>query len=274
MARPAPRPAAPDRAHDLAHAVWPAVPSGALVLVPAGSTEQHGPHLPLDTDTVVADAVARRLALALPAGAYGPPLVAPPLPYGASGEHAGFPGTVSIGHEALGVVVVELVRSLALWAGRIVFVSGHGGNAATLDRALGGLRAEGHDVAWTGCGVPGGDAHAGRAETSVLLHLAPERVRTGAAEPGDTRPLAALLPELMAHGVRAVSPKGVLGDPTGASAEEGRHAVDTMVATALRRVTAWTVDGRGRLTDPERPPVARKSAHSEPQSLDERAAPR
>ena len=65
----------------LADAVWPDVPPGALVLVPVGSTEQHGPHLPLDTDTVIAHAVARRAADALP----GPPLVAPPLAYGASG---------------------------------------------------------------------------------------------------------------------------------------------------------------------------------------------
>ncbi|MEU6251381.1 mycofactocin biosynthesis peptidyl-dipeptidase MftE [Streptomyces sp. NPDC047043] len=230
----------------LADAVWPDVPPRALVLVPVGSTEQHGPHLPLDTDTVIAHAVARRAADALP----GPPLVAPPLAYGASGEHADFPGTVSIGHEALRAVVVELTRSLSLWAGSIFFVNGHGGNTATLDTALALLRTEGHDVAWTGCGTPGGDAHAGRTETSLMLHLAPERVRLDAAVAGDTRPLAALLPDLMAHGVRAVSPSGVLGDPAGASAEEGRRATDAMVSATVRRITAWTVDARGRLTDP------------------------
>lgn len=238
----------------LADAVWPAVPSGALVLVPVGSTEQHGPHLPLDTDTVVARAVAQRTADALPPGPYGPPLVAPALAYGASGEHAHFPGTVSIGHEALCAVIVELTRSLSLWAGRIAFVNGHGGNTATLDTALGQLRAEGHDIAWTGCEAPGGDAHAGRTETSLLLHLTPERVRLDAAVAGDTRPLAALLPDLMAHGVRAISPSGVLGDPAGASAEEGRRTLDTMVSATVRRITAWTADGRGRLADPSHPP--------------------
>ncbi|MEU9456191.1 mycofactocin biosynthesis peptidyl-dipeptidase MftE [Streptomyces sp. NPDC048277] len=236
----------------LADAVWPAVPSGALVLVPVGSTEQHGPHLPLDTDTVVARAVARRTADALAAGPDGPPLVAPALEYGASGEHAGFPGTVSIGHEALRTVIVELTRSLSLWAGRVVFVNGHGGNTATLDTALALLRAEGHDAVWTGCDLPGGDAHAGRAETSVLLHLAPERVRAEDAVAGDRRPLAVLLPELMARGVRAISPSGVLGDPAGASAEEGRRAMSALVAVTVRRITRWTVDGRGRLTDPAR----------------------
>ncbi|KKD07982.1 mycofactocin biosynthesis peptidyl-dipeptidase MftE [Streptomyces sp. WM6386] len=232
----------------LGDSVWPAVPTGALVLVPVGSTEQHGPHLPFDTDTRVAHAVARRTADVLP----GPSLVAPPLAYGASGEHADFPGTVSMGHEALRAVLVELTRSLSLWAGRVVFVNGHGGNTAALDTALGLLRTEGHDVAWTGCGTPGGDAHAGRTETSLMLHLAPERVRLDAAVAGDTRPLTVLLPELVAHGVRAVSPSGVLGDPTGASAEEGCRVLDATVSTTVRRITAWAVDGRGRLAAVER----------------------
>jgi mycofactocin system creatininase family protein len=236
---------------ELAHTAWPDVPSDALVLLPIGSTEQHGPHLPLDTDSVIAHAVAQRAATAMPTA-----LVAPPLPYGASGEHAGFPGTVSIGHEALCTVLVEAVRSLSLWAGRIVLVNGHGGNIATLDTVLRFLRTEGHAVAWTGCSIPGADAHAGRTETSVMLHLAPERVRLESAVVGDTRPLAVLLPELMAHGVRSVSPSGVLGDPTGASAEEGSRMLHAMVSTAVRRITAWTVDERGRLTDdPEHPPL-------------------
>ena len=232
---------------ELAPAAWPDVPSDALVLLPIGSTEQHGPHLPLDTDSVIAQAVACRASTALPGT-----LVAPTLPYGASGEHAGFPGTVSIGHEALRAVLVESVRSLSLWAARTVLVNGHGGNTATLDTVVGQLRDEGHDVAWTGCSLPGGDAHAGRTETSVMLDLAPERVQLEAAVSGDTRPLSALLPELMAHGVRAVSPSGVLGDPTGASAREGRTTMEVMVSAAVRRITAWTVDDRGRLTEPAR----------------------
>ncbi|WP_155054598.1 mycofactocin biosynthesis peptidyl-dipeptidase MftE [Streptomyces blattellae] len=235
---------------DLARTVWTAVPPGPLVLVPIGSTEQHGPHLPLDTDSVIARAVAERAADALSAVPEGPPLVAPTMVYGASGEHAGFPGTVSIGHEALCSVIVESVRSLSLWAGRVVFVNGHGGNTVTLDTAVARLRAEGHDVAWTGCGVPGGDAHAGRTETSVMLHLAPRDVRMDAAVAGDTRPVSALMPDLVAHGVRAVSPTGVLGDPTGASAEEGRRAMELMVSLAVGRIAAGVADSRGRLVDP------------------------
>ncbi|MFR9797753.1 mycofactocin biosynthesis peptidyl-dipeptidase MftE [Streptomyces sp. MS06] len=231
---------------ELARSAWPEVAEGALVLVPVGSVEQHGPHLPLHTDGVIAEAVARGAARRLSAR---PALAAPCIAYGASGEHAGFPGTVSIGLEALRIVLVETVRSLSLWAGRTVLVNGHGGNAVAVGTALAQLRGEGHDVAWLGCGTPGGDAHAGRSETSLMLHLAPEQVRLSAAVAGDTRPLEVLLPHLVADGVRAVSPSGVLGDPTGATAEQGRALLEEMVSTAVRLVTAGRADARGRLVD-------------------------
>ena len=112
------------------------------------------------------------------------------------------------------------------------------------------LRAEGHDVAWAGCGVPGGDAHAGFTETSTMLHLAPDLVRPPDAVTGDTRTLAELMPELIARGVRAVSPSGVLGDPAGASAEAGRAIVRAMVASVAGRIAAARADHRGRLLDP------------------------
>ncbi|MGC9537410.1 mycofactocin biosynthesis peptidyl-dipeptidase MftE [Streptomyces sp. UG1] len=241
----------PEGSAELARSVWPAVPAKALVLVPVGSTEQHGPHLPLNTDSVIAGSVVQAVAsqLTIPQPDR-PVLTAPTIAYGASGEHGGFPGTVSIGHDALRVVLVETVRSLSLWAGRIVFVNGHGGNVPTLDTAVGQLRDEGHDVAWLGCETPGGDAHAGRAETSLMLHLAPGDVRLSEAVVGDTRPLSVLLPELMARGVRAVSPSGVLGDPTGATAEEGRASFESMVVTAVCRITEGRTDGRGRLVGP------------------------
>ncbi|MFA1541855.1 mycofactocin biosynthesis peptidyl-dipeptidase MftE [Actinomadura monticuli] len=240
----------------LADSAWPGIGAEPLVLVPAGSTEQHGPHLPLSTDTVIAQAVAERAAAALAARRSRPArpvLVAPPIPYGASGEHAGFPGTVSLGHEALRAVLVETVRSLSLWAGRIVFVNGHGGNVPTLDGAVEAMRGEGHDVAWTGCEAPGGDAHAGFTETSVMLHLAPHLVRPFDAVAGDARPLAELMPDLIARGVRAVSPSGVLGDPAGASAERGREILASMAVSAARRIGGGRADARGRLLDPAVP---------------------
>ena len=237
---------------DLSSRTWPHVPTtGTTVLVPVGSTEQHGPHLPLATDSVIACAVAERAAERLP----GPVLVAPVLAYGNSGEHADFPGTVSIGHEALTLVLVELVRSLAGWASRTILVNGHGGNARALAAAVTQLRAEGHQVAWTGCDFPGGDAHAGRTETSLMLHLAPGEVESDAAEAGNTTPLSALLPQLVAAGVRPLAPNGVLGDPAGASAEEGRRLLDAQAGTAARRISAFTADRHGRLLDhPQREP--------------------
>jgi creatinine amidohydrolase len=240
----------PAAVRDLAEAVWPSVRTNALVLVPLGSTEQHGPHLPLSTDSVIAQTIAERVADVLPAAPADPPLVAPALAYGASGEHADFPGTISIGHDALHTIITETVRSLALWTRRVVLINGHGGNAFTLDAAVSRLRTEGHDVAWTGCGDPGGDAHAGFTETSVMLHLAPHLVRQADAVTGDTRPLAELMPDLIAHGVRAVSPSGVLGDPARASADQGREIVRAMVSSIVRRIGAGRVDPRGRLLDP------------------------
>lgn len=231
---------------DLARCAWPHIsPTGTTVLVPVGSTEQHGPHLPLRTDSAIAQAVAERAADRLP----GQVLVAPVLAYGNSGEHAGFTGTVSIGHEALTLVLVELVRSLALWASRTVFVNGHGGNARTLDASVTQLRAEGHQVAWTGCDFPGSDPHAGRTETSLMLHLAPEDIDIHAAEVGNTAPLSALMPTLVAAGVRALAPNGVLGDPTGASAEEGRRLLHAHAETVARRISSFTTDRHGRLLD-------------------------
>ena len=202
------------------------VPERAIVLVPVGSIEQHGPHLPLDTDTVIAEAACRAAASLLDDRRV---VVAPAVAFGASGEHQSFAGTSSIGSEALRIVVVELVRSMRTWAQRVVFVNGHGGNLAALNDTVEQLRYEGHDVAWLPCASErDADLHAGHTETSLLLHLCPERVRMGRAVPGDLRPLAEILPVMMAGGVAAVSPNGVLGDPTRASAAEGARLLEVI----------------------------------------------
>jgi creatinine amidohydrolase len=122
--------------------------------------------------------------------------------------------------------------------GHVVFVNGHGGNLDALSQARSQLVAEGHSVDAFFPSVPGGDAHAGRTETSLLLHLDPVVVRFELAETGVTEPLAELLPVMRTGGVRAVSPNGVLGDPRGASAEEGAEIFATLVAALDARVSA------------------------------------
>ena len=214
-----------------------------FVIVPLGSTEQHGPHLPLDTDTRIAAAVAGTLARQLP----GRSLVAPAIPYGASGEHQGFPGTISIGTEALTTVLIEYGRSASDWTDRLVFVNGHGGNLDALRAAGPLLRAEGRDAGWCSCSVAGADAHAGHMETSVLLHLSPELVRTEDAAPGNTEPLADLLPRMRDGGVAAVSASGVLGDPTTATAAAGEIILADMVADCVARVQRWRPGPDGML---------------------------
>jgi len=196
-----------------------------LLVVPLGSLEQHGPHLPLDTDTRIAVAVASRAC----AGRAGTGL-APAVPIGASGEHADFPGTLSIGAAALTLLLVELGRHASLHWSAMLLVNGHGGNAAAIADAVRQLRAEGRECYVWHAGVPGSDAHAGRMETSMMLALAPSDVRLAAAEPGETRPLAEIMPALRAGGVRALSPNGVLGDPTGASAREGEWLLGQLAA--------------------------------------------
>lgn len=213
------------------------------LIVPVGSTEQHGPHLPLDTDTRIATAVAEAAAHRL-AGHW---VVAPAIAYGASGEHEGFAGTVSVGTAALRLLLVEYGRSACGWASRLVFVNGHGGNVEALGAAVALLRFEGRDAAWTHCGVRGADAHAGHTETSVLLHLSPADVHDRELVPGNTAPLAELLPRMRDGGVAAVSEVGVLGDPTTATAADGARLFAEIVDGVTGRVAGWEPGRDGML---------------------------
>lgn len=210
----------------------------ALVVLPVGATEQHGPHLPPETDTLLAVAAAAACADVID------PVhvtVLPALAYGASGEHQSFPGTVSLGTDALAESVLELGRSVSTWADRLLVVNGHGGNVEALRRAVTRLRYEGRDAAWLSCRTSEdpGDTHAGHAETSLMLHLHPELVAMRLAEPGCTATLPEILPAMRIGGVAAVSANGVLGDPTTATEVEGRRLWGRLVADVRRRCEAW-----------------------------------
>ena len=218
-----------------------------LLAVPVGSCEQHGPHLPLDTDTLIAVSLAESLARRR-----DDTLVAPAIGIGASGEHASFPGTLSIGTAALTDVMVQLARS-ALPAptgtattdlttadpfSAVLFVNGHGGNVDALERARSLLGSESRRVDVWHPRVHGGDPHAGHTETSLMLFLHPDRVEEGLAEVGSTARFSEIGSQLTSGRLADVSPNGVLGDPTGATAEVGaalfEGLLDDLLGTASR----------------------------------------
>lgn len=219
-----------------------------LAVLPLGATEQHGQHLPRETDTLLATAAAGLIAADVLAGNVLAGMrhvrVLPALAYGASGEHQSFPGTVSMGTDALAGMILELGRSVATWADRLVVVNGHGGNVEALRRAVSRLRYEGRDCAWLSCRTAedSADTHAGHAETSLMLHLHPDLVRSELAVRGCTEPLARILPAMREGGVAAVSPSGVLGDATTATAVEGRRLWEDLAADVRDRVGRWAPD--------------------------------
>ena len=194
---------------------WPEVPRNACVVIPVGSFEQHGPHLPLDTDTQIA---AHLCTIA--AHGINSVVIAPPLSITASGEHAGFPGTMSIGTEALTTVIVELVRSCD-WAMGVILVHGHGGNLAAVQRATTLLHSEQRNIASWWPRIQGADAHAGHTETSLMLAINPQSVRLDKVVIGNVQPMSELQHNLQTQGVKAVSENGILGNASTATAEHG-----------------------------------------------------
>ncbi|CAM8620329.1 actino_creatin, creatinine amidohydrolase family protein, mycofactocin system [Acidimicrobiia bacterium] len=198
-----------------------------FLLIPVGSCEQHGPHLPLDTDTRIAEAIAERVADGTP-----DVVVGPSVNFGASGEHAGFAGTLSIGSAVLHDLLVELGRSADQFRA-VVFVNGHGGNIDAVRSSVALLHGEGRNVSAWSPSIPDGDAHAGFTETSLLLAIDPECVRVDRLGAGTIAPLRDLLPDLRAGGVQSVSTNGILGDPREANAVAGMTLFDSLVTQLL-----------------------------------------
>ncbi len=202
--------------------------------MPLGSCEQHGPHLPLDTDTKIAEYLCAQAAQVNQRA-----MIGPTLSITASGEHSGFAGTLSVGTAVLTQMLIEIVRS-ADWCSGVVFVNGHGGNAEAVTTAVRTLTSEQRNVSAWWPRITDGDAHAGMSETSIMLAIDPSRVNMSVAKAGATQPLSQLETQLRSGGVRAVSTNGILGDPTTASAEHGAMLLSHLAHDLVTFVDAHT----------------------------------
>jgi creatinine amidohydrolase len=228
-----------------------AIAAGALTaILPLGAIEQHGPHLPLSVDSDHADALALRIAERL-----GAALVLPTIKVGYSPHHLGFAGTLSVRASTLEAICLDYCSSLAAHGfTRVVLFSGHIGNypimrefesrlAAALAPALQVIvykdsaaildawRKSAQSVSAPGSHVGG---HADVAETSVMLVLHPQKVRADRAAAGYLGAVdEELLRQVFAEGIDAVSPNGVLGNPTGYSTMIGHAALDAVTALVV-----------------------------------------
>jgi creatinine amidohydrolase len=198
--------------------------SPQVAVLPVGSFEQHGPYLPLATDTLVACAIAREIA-----GAY-PVHLLPPVTIACSHEHAAWPGTVSISSVTLHAVVRDIAASLRRsGVEALVLVNGHGGNYV-LGNAVQESSARGERMAlfpapedWEASLLT--DMHAGEIETSILLHAHPEMVRPG-YESADF--VADDRRHLLSVGMSAYTDSGVIGRPSLGSAEKGKELLASL----------------------------------------------
>jgi mycofactocin system creatininase family protein len=198
--------------------------SRPILLLPLGAWEQHGPHLPLDTDTIIITRVVSDV-LRHPDLQTINAMSAPAISITASDEHHGFPGTLSTGTQALTDSVVAICRS-ASWARGICIVNGHGGNTDALTAISSALQYEKitHSI-WSLPSYAGGDMHAGHTETSLLFHIAPSEVRTNVIARGATHD-SGLVEAMRQGGVQSVSENGIIGDASTATVSHGKAVLD------------------------------------------------
>ena len=214
-----------------------------IVLLALGSWEQHGAHLPFDTDTVIIESVVDAAIRSVdPENTQFS--VVPTIGVTASDEHNGFAGTLSIGTNALSDAVVSIARS-ASWARGICIVNGHGGNSDALKLVHSALDYENiRQSIWSLPYYEGADMHAGHTETSLMLHLAPDTVRMDLAEVGAVGDSEMLIQRMRAGGIKEVSSNGVVGDPTNATAAHGATMLsfyaDHLTKLLLQIQTSWT----------------------------------
>jgi creatinine amidohydrolase len=222
-----------------------------VAVVPVGAVEQHGPHLPLDTDTLLATAVAEGIVARVPGTFTGPVLT-----LGCSSHHRAFAGTISLRTETFVPMVVDVSRSLAAAGLTVVLLNGHGGNQAPLEIALTELAGEGirayaltywrllEDVVADALGEAASAAcgHACALETSLMQHLHPESVREELIPSGGTPPtwpdphMFSRDPVRVMRPFDELRPDGVIGRPSLATPQLGQRLFEAAVERGARAV--------------------------------------
>ena len=216
----------------------------SIVVLPVGSIEHHGPHLPLSTDLIMADELSRRIVDASPLDVW----LLPPLAFTKSDEHDWAPGTVWIGWETLMRTVIEIGESIAKTPARtLVFYNGHGGNIALLQVALREIRrATGLRTFLMNASIAASETengfgiHGGHGETSLIMALRPELVDLAPAERWVPDHLAEFEQVKFNGGSVAFGwvsndfgPSGVVGDPTTANVADGEALLAASVAQGV-----------------------------------------
>ena len=215
-----------------------------VVVLPIGAIEQHGPHLPVWTDALLAERSSRRAFELLPADVSA--LLLPTLSYGKSNEHTGFPGTIALSAATLIALLRDIGAAVARSGfSRLLFVNTHGGNKAVLEIMCRDLRAEfgllcflaqgQHDTSKLPDIERKFGIHANTAETALLLHLTPELVKTplpAAHYPAFTSPQFNLtFPPQVGWLTRDWSTDGHFGDPGAATPEDGAEWFEQIAAS-------------------------------------------
>ena len=243
-----------------------AIAASSVLCLPMGSIEQHGPHLPLNTDCVIAEALTRRIVARW--GDEHDLWQLPVVPIGLSREHAWAPGTLSLTVSGMAAYLRDLGSELvrALPARNLLIVNGHGGNRGILEAVMREMRDFGLNIATLHLGalmspdtaaadVP--EVHAGKDETSVMLVLAPELVRRealAALNPpsGSGMTQALVLDRAASYPWSSDDPRlsasGIMGDPRGASVAHGEGLIARVVESAgavMRQLTLNAVNKRG-----------------------------